>query len=60
MTPSLSGSTSANHLNVIDLQKTTLCIRTSSITLSPKEKQNSLIESNYGNTGFGICFLKSL
>src|SRR3972149_5367203 len=35
--PSFSGSTSANHLNVIDFPKTTLCILISSITFSPNE-----------------------
>ena len=28
-------------------------------TFFPNEKQNSLIESNNGKTGIGICFLKS-
>ena len=58
-TESFCGSTSTNHLNANDLQKTTLCIRTSSITLLPSEKQNFLSESIKGWTLGLASFMKS-
>ena len=40
--------------HVIDLEKTILCIRTSSTTLSPNELQNTRNLSNNGSIDFGM------